>query len=123
MTVQVTVDTTSPVPPYEQLRGQLTDLIRLGQLRAGDRLPPVRQLAADLGLAVGTVARAYQELERTGLARSRRGAGTRVSAGAPTDPTELLAAHAAAYVAAARRIGANDAAIRDALLTQIGGGQ
>ena len=52
----VTVDVLDPTPPYEQLRRQLADLIGSGVLSAGDRLPPVRQLAADLGLAVGTVA-------------------------------------------------------------------
>ena len=46
-----------PTPPYEQLRRQLADLIGAGLLRPGDRLPPLRQLAADLGLAAGTVAR------------------------------------------------------------------
>ena len=46
----------------------------------GQRLPAVRQLAADLCLAAGTVARAYAELEKGGLVLSRRGAGTRVVA-------------------------------------------
>lgn len=67
-----------PTPPYEQLRRQLCDLIRSGQLTSGERLPPVRQLAADLGVAVGTVARTYRELEGGGWVVTRRGAGTRV---------------------------------------------
>jgi len=75
------VDTGDPTPPYEQLRRQLAGLIGSGTLAPGDRLPPLRQLAADLGLAVGTVARAYRELESAGLVSSRRGGGTRV-----TDP-------------------------------------
>jgi DNA-binding transcriptional regulator YhcF (GntR family) len=49
---------------------------------AGHRLPAIRQLAADLGLAPGTVARAYSELERAGLVRSRRPQGTFVAPGA-----------------------------------------
>lgn len=58
MTLQaVTVDVLDPTPPYEQLRRQLADLVGSGVLASGDRLPPVRQLAADLGLAPGTVAR------------------------------------------------------------------
>jgi DNA-binding transcriptional regulator YhcF (GntR family) len=61
------VDTADPTPPYEQLRRQLAGLIRSGVLEPGGRLPPLRQLAADLGLAVGTVARAYRELESAGL--------------------------------------------------------
>ncbi|MFJ8035983.1 GntR family transcriptional regulator [Streptomyces sp. NPDC096032] len=75
----VRVDTSSPVPPYEQIRAQLAALIRSGRLAEGERLPAVRQLAADLGLAAGTVARAYRELETAALIRTRRGAGTRVA--------------------------------------------
>ncbi|MGW3206512.1 GntR family transcriptional regulator [Streptomyces sp. NPDC001135] len=75
----VRVDTTSPVPPYEQIRAQLAALISSGRLTEGERLPTVRQLAADLGLAAGTVARAYRELEAASLIRTRRGAGTRVA--------------------------------------------
>ena len=84
----VTVDVLDPTPPYEQLRRQLADLIGSGVLSPGDRLPPVRQLAADLGLAVGTVARTYRELEQAGYVRSRRGGGTRVAPtrARPADP-------------------------------------
>lgn len=46
---------------------------------AGARLPPVRQLAIDLGVATGTVARAYQELESDGYLQTRRGGGTWVA--------------------------------------------
>ena len=81
----VRVDTTSQVPPYEQIRAQLAALILTGRLTAGERLPTVRQLAADLGLAPGTVARAYRELEAAELIRTRRGAGTRVAA-LPSEP-------------------------------------
>lgn len=80
------VDTTSPVPPYEQIRAQLATLIGTGRLATGERLPTVRQLAADLGLSPGTVARAYRELEAAELIRTRRGAGTRVAA-LPAGPT------------------------------------
>ena len=67
------VDTTDPTPPYEQLRRQFVELIGSGVLGHGDRLPPLRQLAADLGLAVGTVARTYRELETAGLVASPAG--------------------------------------------------
>jgi DNA-binding transcriptional regulator YhcF (GntR family) len=70
------VDLSSPVPPYEQLRAQIAGLIATGALRQGDRLPSVRQLAADLGLAGGTIARAYRELERAGLVEGRGRHGT-----------------------------------------------
>lgn len=112
MTAHLTVDTSNPTPPYEQIRSQLSQLIRRGLLTPGERLPPVRQLAADLGLAVGTVARAYRELEAAGQVRSRRGAGTRVAADVepcpPAERARLLDEHAAAYVAAARAAGVAD---------------
>ncbi|MFE5190544.1 GntR family transcriptional regulator [Streptomyces sp. NPDC056628] len=117
----VRVDTTSQVPPYEQIRAQLAALIRTGRLVEGERLPTVRQLAADLGLAPGTVARAYRELEAARLIRTRRGAGTRVA--------ELPAAHghdvhqldtlARDFTSAARALGAGTedilTAVRNAL--------
>jgi DNA-binding transcriptional regulator YhcF (GntR family) len=106
----LTVVTGDPTPPYEQLRRQLIDLIRYGVLSPGDRLPPLRQLAADLGLAVGTVARTYRELETAGMVVSRRGGGTRVAAvPAPwPDPAEALRDRAAAFVRDARLLGADD---------------
>lgn len=78
---QVRISDADPTPPYEQLRRQLAGLILRGELAAGDRLPPVRQLAGDLGLAAGTVARAYRELDAEGLVMGRRGGGTVVADG------------------------------------------
>lgn len=85
----VRVDTASQVPPYAQIRAQLGALIVTGQLAEGERLPTVRQLATDLGLAPGTVARAYRELEAAELIRTRRGAapGSRHSQQARPAPT------------------------------------
>ena len=76
----LSVDLDDPTPPYEQLRRELALLIETGQLAPDERLPPLRQLAGDLGVAVGTVARTYRELEAAGLIQSRRGGGTRVAA-------------------------------------------
>lgn len=103
----VTVDVLDPTPPYEQLRRQLADLVGSGVLGPGDRLPPVRQLAADLGLAVGTVARAYRELEAAGLVRTRRGGGTRVASTPPSTrtPHQALEEAARAYLERARVLG------------------
>ena len=74
----ITLDLSDPTPPYEQLRGQLVGLIRNGVLDAGHKLPSIRQLASDLRIAPGTVARAYKELESAGLIESSRATGTRV---------------------------------------------
>jgi GntR family transcriptional regulator len=76
MTAGISVDVGSPTPPYEQIRLQISALIAAGGLTAGTRLPAVRSLAADLGLAAGTVARAYKELEQSGLIETRRRNGT-----------------------------------------------
>jgi GntR family transcriptional regulator len=56
----------STVPPYEQVSLQLRMLIASRQLVPGAPLPPVRQLAADLGVAPNTIMRAYDELEHDG---------------------------------------------------------
>jgi GntR family transcriptional regulator len=104
---ELVVSTTDPTPPYEQLRRQLADLIDSGSLAIGDRLPPLRQLAGDLGLAVGTVARTYRELESAGLIVSRRGGGTRV-AGRPAqrEHSAALRRAAEAYIREGKRLGA-----------------
>ena len=119
MTVRVRVDATDPTPPYEQLRTQLADLIAGGVLEAGSRLSPVRQLAADLGLATGTVARAYRELEAGGFVTTRRGGGTTVSADAPAlrpvDRERRVEAILREAVSQARRVGATEAEIQAAL--------
>jgi GntR family transcriptional regulator len=117
----VRVSTTDPTPPYEQLRRQFAELIRSGVLGPGDRLPPLRQLAADLGLAVGTVARTYRELETAGLVASRRGGGTRVQGSArPSTAAQRerdLLEHAAVFLRQARLLGASDDDVRAALAT------
>lgn len=69
----------SPIPLGDQLLAGLRRLIASGTLKPGDDLPPVRQLAADLGVNLNTVARAYRELEGVGLAMAARGRGTRVT--------------------------------------------
>nr|WP_245651809.1 GntR family transcriptional regulator [Streptosporangium amethystogenes] len=61
------------MPPFEQLRAQPARQIQ-------DRMPTIRHLAADLGLAVNTVGRAYRELEEAGLIETRGRAGSFVSA-------------------------------------------
>ena len=76
----IVIDTASPMPPYEQLRAQLARQIQDRSLAVGTRLPTIRRLAADLGLAVNTVGRAYRELEEAGLIETRGRAGSFVSA-------------------------------------------
>ncbi|KRF26585.1 GntR family transcriptional regulator [Phycicoccus sp. Soil803] len=108
----VTVDPEAAEPPYEQVRAQLAGLIGRGSLAEGDRLPTVRALAADLGLAVNTVARAYKELEAEGLVTTRRRAGTVVAAG--SQPLDVaLNRSAAEYAIRAKRAGLSESAAVD----------
>lgn len=90
----MTIDQTSAVPPYQQICDQLAASIESGEFAVGTRLPTVRGLAAELGIAPGTVAKAYTELEAAGLIETAGRAGTRVAASG--DTTRALAAAAAA---------------------------
>lgn len=80
METQIVIDLETATPPYEQVQSQITSLMAIGELTPGTRLPTVRSLAADLGVAAGTVARAYKELEAAGLVVTNRRQGTVVSA-------------------------------------------
>lgn len=72
----IDVDPTSSVAPYEQVRASVTSLVRSGRIAPHTRLPAVRRLAVDLGLAANTVARAYRELEAAGVVETRGRLGT-----------------------------------------------
>ncbi len=76
----LTIEPRSPVPLGEQVQRGIRRAIAEGELGPNDPLPPARQLAADLGINLNTVARAYRELEREGLVVTARGRGTRVAA-------------------------------------------
>jgi DNA-binding transcriptional regulator YhcF (GntR family) len=106
------IDPESPTPPYEQVRRGVAELAASGGLAAGTRLPPVRRLAADLGLAVNTVARAYRELEQAGLVETRGRAGTVVTARAARVPAEALQA-ARRYAERTRALGVSPEAALD----------
>jgi DNA-binding transcriptional regulator YhcF (GntR family) len=98
----ISLDATAGAPPYEQIRSQLAREIDRGTLRPGDRLPTVRALAEELGVATNTVARAYRELERSGLIRTRGRGGSFVTG----DQVDRAARQAAAdYLARTRALG------------------
>ena len=75
----VRVDQHAAKPLFDQLRTQIIDGIRDGTLPPGTRLPTVRELAGQMGLAVNTVARAYRELETAGILETRMRADPRQS--------------------------------------------
>jgi len=105
---RISIDHDSAVPPFEQLRSQVAALVARGDLAPGTRLGTVRQTAADLGLAVNTVARAYRELEADGVVvtRGRQGTFVRSAVMDGTSASGDAARKAAAdYVRLARKVG------------------
>ncbi len=79
------VDPTLDSPPFQQIISQLRASIERGELRTGDVLPTVRQLAGDLGVAPNTVARAYAELQSEGWLTSDGRRGTHVAPQLPAN--------------------------------------
>ena len=76
MTERLRVDPASGIPIYQQLVDELRSAIKRGELATGSQLPTVLSMADSLGLARGTVKRAYDELERLGLVEKVQGRGT-----------------------------------------------
>lgn len=103
----IRVDAKDPTPTYEQIRSQVTAMAAAGTLPVGTRLPTIRQLSADLGLAKGTVAKAYEELERSGVIETdgRRGSFVREQLHAPSVVDETLAAAAEAFAVQVVQLG------------------
>jgi DNA-binding transcriptional regulator YhcF (GntR family) len=100
----ITLDPRSPLPPYEQVREQIAAQVHDGRLPTGTRLPTVRRLADDLGLAANTVARAYRELEQDGVVATRGRNGT-VVAGTADVTTRLAEEAAMEFATRAKRLG------------------
>ena len=107
--VRLRIDPASSDSLFGQLRQQITDHVASGVLAPGDRLPTVRSLAGDLGIAPHTVARAYRELEADGVLEGRGRAGTFVRAtvadGRATSAGASARAAAERYVELTRSLG------------------
>jgi DNA-binding transcriptional regulator YhcF (GntR family) len=101
----ITVEQTALEPPYAQVREQICAQVLAGELTPGTRLPTVRRLAGDLGLAANTVARAYRELEALGVIETRGRAGSVVTGGG-VDRAAREAAHE--YVERLRSLGVGE---------------
>ncbi|MEO5851361.1 MAG: GntR family transcriptional regulator [Nocardioides sp.] len=98
----IVIDPSLPDPPYDQVKTQIAAQVASGSLSPGDKLPTVRRLAADLGIAPNTVARAYRELEQAGVIDTRGRSGTFVSG----NQVQRAAREAAAsYAAKIRALG------------------
>jgi GntR family transcriptional regulator len=108
------LDGSSGVPPYLQLVHQVRQALLLGYLQEGDRLPTVKDVAADLVINPNTVVKAYRQLEHEGLAGGRPGQGTFITAtSTPVAPEaqESLRASLEAWLRAAAEAGMSDDAV------------
>ncbi|MCF3962402.1 GntR family transcriptional regulator, partial [Streptomyces fuscigenes] len=104
MTLHIEIDPEGRDAPYEQLRSQIAGQVRDGSLPVGHRLPTVRGLASELGIAANTAAKAYRVLEADGVIETRGRNGTFVAAAGDAADREAAEA-AAAFARRARRLG------------------
>ena len=112
--LQITVDPGSATAPFEQVRAQIADRARSGALPVGYKLPTVRGLAEELGLAANTVAKAYRALEADGVVETRGRHGTFVAAAGDAAQREAATA-AQTYADRVLRLGLDPAAALDAV--------
>ena len=112
------VDKNSDVPPYSQIRRAVIVARAASNLQPGDRLPPMRMLAQQLGLAVNTVAKAYKELEAAGAIETHGRAGSFITAMDSTSQKkhELTSR----YIASMRKLGLEDAEILEVCTHELG---
>ena len=76
MLEDMTLEFSSGIPVYKQIINRVQTEVAAGNLRGGDRLPTIRQLTASLNINPNTVAKAYRELEMSGVITSQRGNGS-----------------------------------------------
>jgi len=117
--VIVALDPGSSMPPFEQVRAQLQAAIEAGRVSPEEQLPTVRRLAAELGLAANTVARAYRELEAAGVVETRGRHGTFV-AGSPPETRQAAVRATRDFTAAMRRLGVGPHEILAILRRELG---
>ncbi|HEV7743718.1 MAG TPA: GntR family transcriptional regulator [Pyrinomonadaceae bacterium] len=84
----ITIDERDKRPLYQQVVDEIKGLIAAGELPEGSSLPPVRQVAADLGVNLNTIAYAYRQLQKEGLVKVRHGAGAVVTSRLLRERTE-----------------------------------
>ena len=113
----IRIDQADPRPLYEQIELQVRTAIGDGSLPPGERLPPARELAEDIGVNVHTVLRAYGSLRDAGLIELRPRRGAVVSAASP--PRQQLAAMAGGFIYQARERGLPPAEIVDLIAKEL----
>jgi DNA-binding transcriptional regulator YhcF (GntR family) len=115
----ITVDPTSRTSLADQIAASVRRAVAEGDLQAGDKLPPAREVAAALDVNLHTVLRGYQQLRDEGLVDLRRGRGAVLTAAADAARV-AVAEHARALVATARRAGMGDREVHDAVRRALG---
>jgi DNA-binding transcriptional regulator YhcF (GntR family) len=117
--LDLTIDPHAATPPFEQLRTHILQAVRAGDLVPGHKLPTVRSLADELGLAVNTVARAYRELEQDGVIETRGRKGSFIATlGEPAVQQAQLAA--TAYAERTRELAIDPAEALDIVKAALG---
>src|SRR5689334_4260075 len=112
----ISLHSNDPRPLYVQIIDEIRRALAVGTLRADDPLPSVRQLAGELRINPNTVAQAYRELERLGIAAVRRGQGTYIAARTAAPERSALAREVAARALLdAHRHGITAAELADAV--------
>jgi DNA-binding transcriptional regulator YhcF (GntR family) len=114
VSLRIAIDPASATAPFEQLRARIADQARSGALPVGYKLPTVRGLAEELGLAANTVAKAYRALEADGVIETRGRNGTFIAAAGDAAVREAAAA-ATAFAQRVQRLGLDRAAARAAV--------
>lgn len=84
----ITIDEDDRRPIYQQVADEIKSLIARGELKQGTTLPPVRQLATNLGVNLNTIATAYRELQTDGLINIRHGSGAVVTSRTSVEKSE-----------------------------------
>lgn len=116
---EIVLSQTDPRPMYQQIMGQVKQLVAVGDWPPGQEIPSIRQLAVALKVSVITVKRAYLELEREGVIVTRQGKGSSV-AQRPGLDEELrrreLRNHLVEAVRLGRRLGLSPGELAERLL-------
>ena len=114
--MEIVIDIDGPVPLFAQLIGQIKEAVLSDELRPGDALPSIRQLANDLNVNNKTVAKAFRLLERDSVIQTKGYRGTFVhpdaKANSTVDMSALVVTELTKTVEALRRSGATDSEIR-----------